>query len=508
MLQNNTVEEDSAGRPHYDAELARRPNGSTDVDFTVLDEEGKKVPVELEARAKIGVLTISTDKHPYPRRRGEEAKVLDDDAVQEIQGVLDALSSAANLKAALEEGGVFEGLREEIVNRSSSRTVYRDADYDDYADLTGELGDPDRERRIASQEVDPSGRTYTVNVRLLKTDYTNFGVAWGGFNTGEDPDRFAYSVLPQTRYPRGNPRFPARTEATYRGEMVMRRGSTAYRGDSEIVVKWGATVDKSTVTATFSDIRNWDSDDPYQLTYELVNSYGDKYLRNGNTVAKARGIIKYEYRDLSPADVSGGEDSKQDLSKIDTHHEWDPRNRKAAPVGYDVEAVIFHDEITVSNGSPRGEVSFGTASDAKATVDFIFKDKSLGVLTSNDQRASIQGEFIGQDIDGPLAAMGIFKFTDQVGALVATPRKKGGADSKVILWDVGGMATFDISPGSSPANPYAGKDKDVKGNFKTVDSHMTGQRYTDVLVNNQKDTAFVNGIKAGSLAYGAFGTGP
>ena len=70
------------------------------------------------------------------------------------------------------------------------------------------------------------------------------------------------------------------------------------------------------------------------------------------------------------------------------------------------------------------------------------------MLTSNDDSASIQGEFIGQDIDGPLAAMGIFNFTDQVGALVATPRKKGGADSKVILWDVDGMATFDISPGS------------------------------------------------------------
>ncbi len=272
------------------------------------------------------------------------------------------------------------------------------------------------------------------------------------------------------------------------------------------------TVDTSSVPATFSDIRNWDNDDPYQLTYELVDRNGNKYLRNGNTVAKAQGIIKYEYRDLSPADVSG-EAPKEDLSKIATHPEWDPRNRKAAPVGYDVEAVIFHDEIAVSNGGPQGEVSFGTASDAKATVDFIFKDKSLGVLTSNDDSASIQGEFIGQDIDGPLAAMGIFNFTDQVGALVATPRKKGGADSKVILWDVDGMATFDISPGSSPANPYAGKDdpykgKDVKGNFKTVDSDMTGQRYTDVFVDNQKDPAFVNGIKAGSLAYGAFGTGP
>ena len=518
-----TVQEGSIGRPEYDAELARRPNGSMDGTFTVPDgaKDGSTDladdEVELEARARIGVLTPASDGMlKYPRRRGDDNKVLDDDAVQEIEGVLDALSSAANLKAALEEGGVFEGLREEIVSRSSSRTVYRDADYDDYADLTGELGDPDRERRIASQEVDPGGRTYGVNVRLLKTDYTNFGVAWGG---GDD-DRFAYSVLPQTRYPTGNPRFPARTEATYRGEMVMRRGGTAYRGDSEIVVTWGATVDTSRVTATFSDIRNWDNDDPYQLTYELVDAEGNKYLRNGRTVSEGVNNM-YEYRDLSPADVSGGDADNEQLGTIAKNHAWDPRNRKAGVVGYDVEAVIFHNEIAVTNGGPQGGVSFGTtAIDATPTVDFIFKDKSLGVLTSNDDNAGIQGEFIGQDIDGPLAAMGIFNFTDQVGALVATPRMKGGADSTELLLDVDGMATFDVSPDSSPANPYTELNGQfVKGNFETVDSDRTGQRYTDVFVNAaigmwmlmRTITLFLSltdGIKAGSLVYGAFGTGP
>ena len=527
-VRENTVIADRIGRPRFDAGLRRRPINSSvpaDPGFTVsgLDADGNtaEIPLEydLEVRQRVGVLSLANDGTlTYPSS--------DADAVQEIQDVLDALSSAANFEAALNDGGIFEGIREELVT-GWTRTVYVDGDYDDYADLTGEDGDRDRERRIAAQSK-RGGVTYAVNVRLVNTDYTTFGVAWGGqgpHTGGIDP--FAYSVLPQTRYPTGNPTYPARTEATYRGEMVMRGSSTGtnYRGDSEIVVKWGATVDTSTLTATFSDIRNWSTDDPFQLMYELVDESGNRYLANGIAVNSQEGVdltgtagagplTAYEYRDLSPVEVNGGDAGNETLSTL-TRVEWDPRNRKAAQLGYDVEAIIFHEQISVTNGGANGAVSFGSSRDpatdalvaAGRTVDFVFADRSLGVLTSTNETAEIEGKFVGQDVDGPLAAMGIFSFTAQVGALEALPRMTGEAGSERILHDANGMATFDVTPGSSPANPYTGA---VNGTFENVTSANTGQYYPGVFVNNAADPLFdpSTGIAAGEPFSGAFGTAP
>jgi hypothetical protein len=513
-----TIEEGSRGRPELDADMRLRPSDNEDTEFTVpddtyaVDELDAADPVTLQKRAKLDVLSSDT----YPTTRTDNTKPRDEDALQELEDVLDALSSAEDFSEALEEGGQFEGLQAEGLgpDGGGNYVIYRDANYDDFADLDGELGGDDRARRVQSTKESPGGDSggWEVVGRLLTTDYTTFGIAWGA--TGVDGTRFAYSVLPQTRYPAGSPRYPSQTTATYNGETVFAKGKTAYQGTAEITVKWGAAVADSSVTAVFSDLEKWDDAAPFELTYVLVDSDGNRYLKNGNAVASGEanfGAEEYTYRDLEPVVVEGGV-----VTAIvpESNVLWDPRNRAADAMGFEVESIVFHRLITVTNsggGTPdvAGGVSFSAMN---SKVDFIFKDKGLGTVESNFETAYIKGEFVGEDADGPLAVLGVFEFHEQVGALVANPRFKEGTTDEIVL-DASGMATFNLGVGvadpglgepSNPANPYTG---DISGNFATETSAMTGQEYTNVLQDANNDSDFTLGIMQGGQFYGAFGTG-
>ena len=509
-----TIEQDSRGRPDFDADMRLRPSDDEGTEFTVPDDtyavdDGLDADmVTLQKRTKLDVLSSDT----YPTTRTDNSKPRDEDALQELEDVLDALSSAEDFSEALEEGGQFEGLQAEGLgpDGGGNYVIYRDANYDDFADLDGELGGDDRARRVQSTKESPGGDSggWEVVGRLLTTDYTTFGIAWGA--TGVDGTRFAYSVLPQTRYPAGSPRYPSQTTATYNGETVFAKGKTAYQGTAEITVKWGAAVADSSVTAVFSDLEKWDGSGVFELTYVLVDSAGNRYLKNGNAVTSGEtdfGAEEYTYRDLAPVVVDGA-----GVTQItpESNVRWDPRNRAADAMGFEVESIVFHRDISVSNsggGTPAvaGGVSFSAMN---SEIDFIFKDKGLGTVESNFETAYIKGEFVGEDADGPLAVLGVFEFHEEVGALIANPRFKEGTTDEIVL-DASGMATFNLgvdSDGepSNPANPYTG---DISGNFATETSAMTGQEYTNVLQDANNDSDFTQGIMQGGQFYGAFGTG-
>ena len=431
-----TVEEGGRGRPGYDAELGMRPDGSSataeyklvdDPDTTDVDES--QTVLTLTERELLYVLSGPL----YPTSGG---KPNDAGARGEIQDVLDALQNGASLEDALDDG-IFEGFRAE-----TGRTAYEDENYDGYADVDTSEDPEDRERDVDSRK--SGGAIYgevtnSVNVRIGTTDFTRFGVLWGaGDAASPAANHFAYSPLPQTQYSgTGAPGYPAiggeKASAKYTGSTILKSGTTAYTGDMEIAVTWDPDqIHDSKLTATLSALETIDNGDPFTMKYILVDAdTGTRFLKNGRTTFED---YSGQYDD-GPAAVSVAGDAEAvdspDLEK-------DPRNAFAAAVEFDVAEIIFHREITVGTHGENHLLSFGTyQSDASGfmltddgafmwveagnTIDIVWEDKSFGRTDIPESNARIQGEFLGQGLDGPLAAMGLLSFVAPMGVLAAEP---------------------------------------------------------------------------------------
>ena len=177
----------------------------------------------------------------------------DERALAAVDAVLDALSSAATLEAAIKKdgGGVF--------TRADGRP-FRTAEPEGVAEVW---------KRSEAR----------IMLLLGSTDYTRFGAwrkqtapnAWSAYkDRTEDnengPKAFAYSQLPQSRY--ADVRSPSGGSATYQGETVAVQESTFYSGPIELVARWHAGLvgpdEAGSLTAVIRDLQN---EDGGPLTY-------------------------------------------------------------------------------------------------------------------------------------------------------------------------------------------------------------------------------------------------
>ena len=163
-----------------------------------------------------------------------------------IAGVLAALSSKTNFRAAVAEDGALYGDSGLITGNNDAI----DAVFD----------------RVTS----------TATVEYGSTQYTRFG-AWNRVSTdnattaptlpGDNPNGvFAYSPLRATAYSVNDPNFPAGASATYEGTTIVRGNdadNTYYEGSITIGVTWlaslgsaGQDADVGNITASITNLRN------------------------------------------------------------------------------------------------------------------------------------------------------------------------------------------------------------------------------------------------------------
>ncbi len=168
-----------------------------------------------------------------------------DTALETIDEILVALSSASDLEAAFDE---------------DETALFVPDDEDDKTFLHG---------RTAGQIWGQTG--LEVRARAGKTDFTRFGVwrvrrartaSYHDWVNGE-MDTFAYSPLDVSKITRNSPNYPVGGSAVYEGSTVAWVGTNGYEGDAAMHVTWnqlrnsGDTADLpvgGTITAVFSNL--------------------------------------------------------------------------------------------------------------------------------------------------------------------------------------------------------------------------------------------------------------
>ena len=441
---------------------------NTDFDPANLNES--HTMVELDKRAELMVL----DSKHYPGLTdGTSGKPKDDAARQEIEAVLDALADGDSLAEALGEDGLFEGLLEE------TRSTYLDENYDGHADVKN------GKRRVDDPKTGAAwaARTFKTHVQLGVTAYTRFGVTWGT----ADATSFAYSPLPQVQYERGvgAPGYPGGSRAKYTGETIVRVGADVpYEGVVEVDVSWSSVaISASEITVTFSELAKVADSEPFSIGYILVNDNGARFLKNGQALVSTNqgddgteaGFIDYhafetvgggKYRGLDDTPrvedqgtaVPAVLDNDQVATAENVQMSKDPRNGFADMVTFDVSQIKFRTEIVAATDGD-GLLSF-SATDAD--VEIVWDRSGFGNTTLGDDfDGMIEGQFVGQGSDGPLAAMGIWSFVAPTGVLTAEV-DNGDVEAD----DMDRMFDFDGEGGDAAVEGLAVGWEDGSAKFK------------------------------------------
>ena len=291
----------------------------------------------------------------------------EDRALELVDSVLEAFSSSASLKAAIDPDGSG------VFNTATDGTG-------------GNAGSP------SSYSVIWGRQAVQMKAMADATDYTRFG-AWrvqqDAFADGEvwqqptatsltflrnRPGTFAYSPLPTTQWSSsGDPSFPLGGSATFTGKTVALRGTTFFEGTVEVLAEWtedawqGATGDIGDLTMTISG---------------LMNANGDP-LRAHAGVAEVTQIGQA----LNPNVPEGTPLESITYPNITIRVDGDGN------VGFEHENV-------------RAIMAFAPLGTETVTV---YRTRG-GVFA---RRASIHGRFAGQDADGPLAVLGTYWITDE-----------------------------------------------------------------------------------------------
>ena len=186
----------------------------------------------------------------------------DDNAVELLQDAQAALSSSANFRDAVEDGGVFE----DILNQSKLES----GDYD-FSDIYAALD-------------------YELEVKYDNTDHGRFGVwakrvrdnALSPVTTATGDERsgvFAYSPIGQTEYLPRDANFPTNFNSTYVGRTVAvdtsAQGSRLYDGDIYLTVRWGTSprAYSTSVTSVIENLATSDTGEPL-----LIGGYDVRQL--------------------------------------------------------------------------------------------------------------------------------------------------------------------------------------------------------------------------------------
>ena len=329
------------------------------------------------------------------------------DAIDLINRALDALSSSANLEAALrpDRNGIFNHYNTGTPDDDTTDAREDLGDYIDYMDADRRWEFFNGEDTTLAGNSRTIGnflgeREHKVIAAMGTTDYTRFGV-WrredtssarrrdGGLNPDDirnhgGPGTFAYSPLDATNVGTAlNTSFPKGGSARYEGETVAFQGTVLLTGTAHVGVTWLSpeTVDAGNTVGTMS------------LTIGgLADADGDT-LRDGTT--RDRDIADIVFPGLA-IEVGAKGDFENNL--IVGEAEEIPDTDK-----------FSYGETTVTGGRYR-LVSGGS--------------------DGNVASSSVKALFVGQGVDGPLGVIGTWTLTDTDVARVnaAGTNVEGGTD--------------------------------------------------------------------------------
>ena len=282
------------------------------------------------------------------------------DFVGAVQEVLDALQSNDALKAALSVKGIFyveTGTK--LANKNGK-------------DASGDVNMFDK-------------RNSRLQYLIGSTDFTRFG-AWRRQTSpnaktayvdrtesaqGDGPSSLAYSQLAKTSYrDADDPRFPAGARMTYEGSTIAVQRGVFWQGEVSVEVLWNAATVGGTVNMSISEIENVANG---ERMYIDLNTANNDVTDDPSTTADeslAQAIEEVASIDFANLDV----DAKLGLS------------------------LGAGDTVTVRS------LKRGTIAQTSTT------------LHTGATNAGVKGQFVGQDLRGPLAVLGTWNMSDVEGA--------------------------------------------------------------------------------------------
>ena len=367
---------------------------------------------------------------------------LQEDALDLLDRVLDALSNAANLFAATDpEGtGVFEyygvdlnndGVIGDDVDGLSETTlqidINRDGDMDDTLDGVNEQewgrfivydATVDRRWEFAGNNRALGAflgeREHKVIASLGTTSYTRFGVwyrigavsaeraandAPNGVVKGEGgPGSFAYSPLDPTMAGNAtNPAFPVGGSASFVGETVAIMDEDTLTGTARVDVSWASATSDPILDLVVSADGTTDS----------ASHAGTMSLTIGDLVDATGDPLTYFVDGTSTG-------AGQEISEI----VFDGMNIEVGLPGANSGHLIVGAEVAgtaVDGVTPYtyGELTLTPATDVRYRLAAIGMDDQVGAEgPTNDVTTGVAALFVGQGVDGPLGVIGTFTLDD------------------------------------------------------------------------------------------------
>ena len=354
LLENAGTEVATNG-PHKQVEIVAGEIEKARSDLAVLLDLDTRIPAsEAAAWKKVQSALLGLFHHVPEKLAGNYEE---DDALGLIDSVLNALATSANLKAALDPDGtgVFNG----VVNSDGGPVSYIQVWEQQALQMRAWANATDYTRFGAwSVSQNPyAAKDAWSTQRLLQGRTSPIGPR------GNEPGVFAYSPMGSTQWASDlDPSFPGGAEATFTGRTVAinYRGTTFFEGSVEVLAQWDATWGGRVGDASRRVGR-------LTMTISgLASSDGDTPLARG------------------PSNPFGGPNPPEDTP---------------------LEAIIFKG-VDIRVNTSTNEVGFNGG-------DYEFRFGPLGTRSYPSGTPNvIDGKFVGQDADGPLAVIGTWTVTN------------------------------------------------------------------------------------------------
>jgi len=295
---------------------------------------------------------------------GDYSASRNDDFVRAAAEAVEALTSNAALKAALGDGGVFDGLASDaqvtvdgLWGRKVSRVQYA-------------VGSTDFTRFGAwRRETSKNAETGYGAGRRTETD------------EGDGPSSLAYSQLAKTAY-QGvtDPRYPNNARMTYEGSTIAVVGNAFFEGAVDIEVLWGQT--------------DHDSD---AATPDIISATLSMNINSLENMANASPL----YLDTDTAANASATDKLEEVVSI----------------------AITNVGVNASLAVATGATSVVTVSSVQEGEIETRDTEWLAAGSAND---AAMGQFVGLGVSGPLAVLGTWQMSNVSGTANAIGAKVEG----------------------------------------------------------------------------------
>ena len=355
---------------------------------------------------------------------------LQEDALDLLDRVLDALSNANNLFAATDPDGT--GIFDRMMDVDSNANDLIEVDpNEDGNDDDSEFGAPfivydataDRRWEFAGNNRALAAflgeREHKVIASLGTTSYTRFGVWYrigavsaerfassdpspgNGVKKNEGgPGSFAYSPLDPTMAGNlTNPAFPIGGSASFVGETVAIMDEDTLTGTARVDVSWASATSDPLLDLVVSA----------DGTTDTASHAGTMSVTLGNLVDSTGDPLTYFVDGTSTG--AGQEIAEIVFDGMDIEVGLPGANSGNLIVG--AEAAGTPDAVTNNVEFTYGELTLTPATDVRYRLAAIGMDDQVGAEgPTNDVTTGVAALFVGQGVDGPLGVIGTFTLDD------------------------------------------------------------------------------------------------